>query len=146
MGTPIQGRDANGNIRDIQVDELGNLAANLEIGGQLASPTNRVPVGVLLRPFNDANVILVVNDTAQATAALPAGTIAVRIQKAVGVGVRWRIVSDNSTPITNTQGQVLLPDVVGPIDVPATAGQFLQVVRMQGDTGTGLFAVTPLGV
>jgi hypothetical protein len=116
------------------------------VGGAPVSATNRLPVGVLLSEIHASAQVLTISDTSAASAALPAGTVAVRVQKTSGVGVRWRVVASGGAAITNAQGGVLMPDVVGLVDVPAAPGQVVQFIRMAGDTGTGSFAVTPLGV
>ena len=109
----------------------------------------RVPVAVLLRPFGDATVMNVTTSV-QNSAALPAGTVAVRIQKSSGVSVRFRLAASGSTwNNATTTGQVMLDDVVGFVDIPLAAGTnptttVVQMVRADGNTGTGQFAFTPL--
>lgn len=118
---------------------------DMAASGAPVSPTNRLPVAVLLREIGNAMPIPIDSATATKTTALPAGTVAVRIQKTATVGVRWRVATAAAADITNTQGGLMLPDLTGFVDVPAAAGEVVQVVRMAGDTGSGTFVVTPLG-
>ena len=120
--------------------------AELAASGAPVSQANPLPVAVLLREIGTAQVLTIDSAAAAKTTALPEGTVAVRIQKSATVGVRWRVAAAAAADIATSEGGVLLPDLTGFVDVPAAVGQVVQVVRMSGDTGAGVFAVTPLGV